>query len=612
MTKKISYLLLLLPLLLQATVNPENVLAGSCLKDYQNAYQKLKTHKAFVYAREEKTGKDRCSWNYGSDTPENAKKSALKNCRKYQLNAECKVVDIDGNYLVKKGDFSYIEPVPKLTLSDDEKKRLMKEAETLILGNCLPFFKKHLLKKAHKAFAYSLDADGKYACGESSGGSVFISSKRIAISACQRNKQERGKNKPKSECKIYAENNKIVLSPSDFNVKIIKKSQKTLSSKEYKKLLDKAKEIINEGPCLYQMKYYLRDSEHKAYYLANDLKKHKQACGRDENAFSPKIAKQNALKKCEAHVKKLKLNAICKLYAVNLDFVGKSEDFGIKKGKEDYREAIYKGNVVKIKKYIAEGMDVNAISSKDGITPIFVAAAKGDKEFFDDLIKRGANIKHRAEDGSSVLIASIFGGNVNIIRFLLKKGLDVNLKGFEGNTALHIALTKFNPYIAGILIRKGADANIKNDKGISAYDLAKTWRVDLDEMRTLDAKKPDHDGTYPLFYAAKNADVEGIKELVAQKADLNKVDESGYSALQFAHIDVMEMLVELGTDIDHQDKYGDTALMSNVTEEEEVKLLLKLGANKNLKNSYGETAYDKAQGVNFLSPEVKALLKPDK
>jgi ankyrin repeat protein len=605
MSKKFSYLLLLLPLLLQATVSPENVLADKCLKDYETIYKKQKKHKAFVYAREAKTGKDRCSWNYGSDTPENAKKRALQSCRKYQLNAECKVIDIDGKYLVKKNDFSYIEPVPNLSLSDDEKKRLMKEAEEIIIGKCLPFFKKYLAKKAHKAFAYSLDDNGKYVCGEFSGATLLTAAKRSAIAACQRNR-------PKNECKIYAENNKIVLSPSDFNVKIIKKSQKMLSSKEYQALLDKAKEIINEGACLYQMKYYLRDSEHKAYYLANDLKKHKQACGRDENAFSPKIAKQNARKKCQAHVKKLKLDATCKLYAVNLDFVGKSEDFGIKKGKEDYREAIYKGNVVKIKKYIAEGMDVNTISSKDGITPIFVAAAKGDKEFFDDLIKRGANIKHRADDGSSLLIAAAFGRNVNIVRFLLKKGLDINLKGYQGNTALHASLMSLDTYTAGVLMRKGADANIKNDKGLTAYDLAKQWKVDLDAMKTLDAKKPDHDGTYPLFYAAKNADVEGIKELVAQKADLNKVDESGYSALQFAHIDVMEMLVNLGADIDHQDKYGDTALMSNVTEEEEVKLLLKLGANKNLKNSYGETAYDKAQGVNFLSPEVKALLKPTK
>lgn len=159
MSKKLSYLLFLLPLFLQATVNPENILSTSCLKDYQNTYQKHQKHKAFSYAKEEKTGITRCGWGYGYDNVTDAKKGAMKQCTKHNLNAECKLVDVDGEYLVKKGDFSYIEPV--------------KEAKTLILGNCLPFFKKHLAKKGHKSFAYSLDADGKYACGEASANGVL-------------------------------------------------------------------------------------------------------------------------------------------------------------------------------------------------------------------------------------------------------------------------------------------------------------------------------------------------------------------------------------------------------------------------------------------------------
>lgn len=99
---------------------------------------------------------------------------------------------------------------------------------------------------------------------------------------------------------------------------------------------------------------------------------------------------------------------------------------------------------------------------------------------------------------------------------------------------------------------KGADANITNDKGLSAYDLAKKWKVDLNEMKALDAKNPDHDGTLPLFYAAK-----------------------------YAHLDVIEMLVKAGADINHQDIDG-------------------------------ETAYDQEKDFKFLSEEVKALLKPKK
>jgi len=607
-----KFLILLFPLLSYGTVNPENILSTACLKAYQNAYQKHKTHKAFSYAREEATGKNRCGWGYGYDDVIDAKKTAMKQCTKHNLNAECKLVDVDGSYLVKKGDFSHIEPAKEMTLSADEKKKLMNEAKVIVQGNCLPFFEKHLAKKGHKAFAYSLDTDGKYACGEYSGKGVLISAKLGAISACQRNKGKRGKNKPKSECKIYAQNNKILLGSSDYNLKLVKKSNKELSKKEYKTHLNKAKEIINDGPCLFQMKYYLRGSEHQAYFLANDTKKGKQACGREEGAFSPKVAKEKALINCKAHVKKLKLKATCKLYAENLNIVGKAEDFGIKKGKEDYIHAIHEGNIVKIKKYVSEGMDVNSVTKKDGISPLFVAAGRGDKKFFDELVKKGADIKQKAKDGSSLLIAAAFGRNVNIVRALLKEGLEINLKGREGNTALHASLMSLDTYTAGVLMRKGADANITNDKGLTAYDLAKKWKVDLDEMKTLDAKKADHDGTLPLFYAAKYADVEGIKELISQKANLNHVDNDGRSALNYAHIDVIEMLVKAGADINHKDVDGETALMSHVFKEDEVKLLLKLGADTSLKNSDGKTAYDQEKDFKFLSPEVKEMLKPKK
>jgi len=327
---------------------------------------------------------------------------------------------------------------------------------------------------------------------------------------------------------------------------------------------------------------------------------------------STSAEKDKDLKKCEAQVKKLKLKATCKLYAENFNFVGKSEDFGIKRGKEDYLHSIHKGNIVKIKKYVLEGMDVNALTKKDGISPLFIAAGIGDKKFFDELIKRGANIKQKAKDGSSLLLPAAFGRNVNIVRALLKKGLEINLKGNKGNTALHASLMSLDIYTAGVLMREGADANIKNDKGLTAYDIAKKWKVDLDKMKTLNAKKPDHDGTLPLFYAAKYADKEGIKKLILQKADLNNVDEDERSSLNYADIDVIEMLVKAGADINHQDRDGETALMCHVLEEEYVKLLLKLGANINLKNSNGETAYDQAKDLKFLSPETLLLLKPKK
>ena len=168
-------------------------------------------------------------------------------------------------------------------------------------------------------------------------------------------------------------------------------------------------------------------------------------------------------------------------------------------------------------------------------------------------------------------------------------------------------------YTAGVLMQEGADASIKNDKGQTAYDLAKKWKVDLDKMETLKANEPDYDGTLPLFYAAKNGDEEGIKKLVAQKANLNHVDSRGFSPLCIAKdIKTMKLLLKLGSDINAKDEDGNTPLMNLATmmgEKEKVKALLDLGADTSVKNREGKTVFDLVAEDKFVSKEIKELFK---
>jgi len=439
MLYKILISLLLLPIYLSANLSPKNVMTSSCLQSYQQAYQSHKTHKAFSYAREAETGTDRCGWGYGNATIEEAKKAAMKQCTEHQLNAECKIVDIDGKFIAKEGDFSYVTPPDNTPLTTTQKEALLKEAKALILGNCLPFFEGYLQDSGYKAFAYSLDSDGKYACGKTYKNNTRIASQKGSIQGCQNNKRKRGAQTPKSPCKIYAQGNKILLKASDFHIA-------------------------------------LRDT------------------------------------------------------------------------KEDYIEAIFRGNLQKIKNYVVEGMDVNA-ASKDGMTPLFVAAGKNDEAFFHALISKGASIKHQAKDSSSLLIAATLGQNPNIVRYLLDKGLDINAKGRDGNTALHTALMTLNTYLASVLMQEGADADIKNDKGLSGYDIAKKWKIDLDTYKKLDPFEKDDDGETPLFLAATDNDIE------------------------------------------------------------KVKTLLTLGADKSIKNKKGQTVYESVKDDKFVKKEVKALLK---
>ena len=510
MFKKFIALSILLPTFSWAAPSPETVLTDKCLNSYHTRYKNKKNHKAFIYAREEDTGKNRCQWQYGADSVDTAIDKAIQACAKYQLNAECIVVDADGEYLVKDGDFSLITPVDKTPLTQTEKDELMNEASQLIAGNCLAFYKKSLKDKGHRVFAYSMDADGKYACGKSAGGNL-ISVRLSALKACKRNVAKRGSKKPKSECRIYAENKKILLSAEDYGVTVAAKEDKTLSTDEFNSLMDQAQQTINKGPCVFQMKYYLRGKQHQAFYLAtND--QGKQSCGWTEGSITPEVAEKEALDKCKANARKQNLKAECQLFAKNFELIAqvqsekpadgakdpemvakkpepkamvakpkpvpKAKPKKILTPEEDYKHAIFKGNLDKIKKHIGSGMDVNAIS-KDGISPLFVAAAKGDAEFFKQLLDKGADIKHKGKQGSDVLIAASFGANESIIRLLLDKGFDVNTKGREGFTPLHLALLKKNESLIKLLIKEGADASIKNDAGLTANDLAKQFKIEL-------------------------------------------------------------------------------------------------------------------------------------
>ena len=313
-------ILVCVSVLLSANVLPKKVLTKNCLNDYLNTYTSQKDHKAFVYARESKTGKDRCGWGYGYESAKEAKKGAMKQCTGFQLNAECIIIDTDGEYLVKEGDFTPISQPDDTPLSTEEEQKLLQEAKVIIRGNCLPFFKDYLGDAGHKVFSYSLDANGRYACGKTYNHSTIKSAQKMAITSCNDNKNKRGKQKPKSPCKVYAEGNKILLHSKDFDLAKVTQVEKELSDVEYEAKFNKAKTMIKKGPCLFQMKYYLRGSKHQAFFLAHD-KDGTQVCGRSEGEVSENEAFTIALRACDKRLREKNLDAKCTLIAKGFDIV---------------------------------------------------------------------------------------------------------------------------------------------------------------------------------------------------------------------------------------------------------------------------------------------------
>ncbi|PWQ93574.1 ankyrin repeat domain-containing protein [Leucothrix arctica] len=272
-------------------------------------------------------------------------------------------------------------------------------------------------------------------------------------------------------------------------------------------------------------------------------------------------------------------------------------DFGSEKSEADFKYAILKGNISRIKWYLDAGYDVNT-RNKDGITPLFIAAVKGDDVFFHELISKGAKISILANDNSNLLLAAVMGENLSLIRYLIGKGQDINKPAKEGNTSLHVAFARLNTYIITLLLQEGADPTIANDKGDTGTSLAKQWKLDIDRLKVLDIQKRDNDGWTALMLAAVKNDRVGLKNLIDKGADVNTTDKHGSTSLMHARdLQVLKILLTNKANINVMDNFGETALMSaaGFGNTGKVKFLLENGADKSLKNKKGQLAADLAK-----------------
>lgn len=164
---------------------------------------------------------------------------------------------------------------------------------------------------------------------------------------------------------------------------------------------------------------------------------------------------------------------------------------------------------------------------------------------------------------------------------------------------------------AEILLKKGANINAQNSNGATALMIA-VYNNDINMVKMLMQYGPnvniqDKSKNSPFLYAGANGYLDIIK-LIYKTANVNKiVNIYGGNALipacEKGHLDTVIFLLE-NTDINvnHINNLGWTALLEvtilgndSKNYQEIVKVLLKYGADKNIKDNSGKTALDYAR-----------------
>src|SRR5262245_27440558 len=142
-------------------------------------------------------------------------------------------------------------------------------------------------------------------------------------------------------------------------------------------------------------------------------------------------------------------------------------------GTLDLAEAAAVDDVAQVRGHLAAGVAPD-LRTRDGFTPLQLAAYFGAPASAAELIRAGADVDAIAENAMRIqpLHAAVAGGHTDVAFLLIDAGAEPDGKQRHGWTPLHSAAAHGNTVIVDRLIADGADAHATNDDGHTSADLA--------------------------------------------------------------------------------------------------------------------------------------------
>jgi ankyrin repeat protein len=268
------------------------------------------------------------------------------------------------------------------------------------------------------------------------------------------------------------------------------------------------------------------------------------------------------------------------------------------------------GNVTAINALIAHGADARAREQWRGQTALMWAAAENNAAAVRPLVEAGSDVHARSNGGFTPMLFAVRAGHIETADALAAVGANVNDRLPDGTSAVVLAVTNAHYELAAHLVKMGADPNAAAQGWTVLHQLAWTRRPNrgfanpgpvpsgrlnslalVSELVALGAdvnaretKEPRDGyrnllgrvGATPFLLAAKSADVDLMRALLANGADPNLTTVDHTTPLMAAAgVGIWAVGESPGT--------NEEAL-------EAVKLTLELGADATAVNDFGYTA----------------------
>jgi ankyrin repeat protein len=171
------------------------------------------------------------------------------------------------------------------------------------------------------------------------------------------------------------------------------------------------------------------------------------------------------------------------------------------------------------------------------ITPLMLAAARGNTEMLHDLLDAGANPDEPDRMAATALFHAVRGGSLACVEVLLSAGADINVHDNRYFTPLLCAVERSRTDIVEALLRNGATMTHHAPLvGDISYVGCKSEDAELDYeggpgRRMLGPTRPKRVPQPALLLAASSGLDDMVKLLLGYGADVNVVDAHGETAL---------------------------------------------------------------------------------
>ncbi|XP_037282479.2 tankyrase isoform X1 [Rhipicephalus microplus] len=299
-------------------------------------------------------------------------------------------------------------------------------------------------------------------------------------------------------------------------------------------------------------------------------------------------------------------------------------------------EAAKAGDLDIVKKLISSHVEIVNCRDVDGrqSTPLHFAAGYNRVAVVEFLLQHGADVHSKDKGGLVPLHNACSYGHYEVADLLVKHGASVNVSDLWKFTPLHEATAKGKYDIVKLLLKHGADPSKKNRDGNTPLDLVKDGDQDVADLlkgdaALLDAAKKgnlarvmklvttenincrDSQGrnSTPLHLAAGYNNLEVAELLLENGADVNAQDKGGliplHNASSYGHLDIAALLIKYNTVVNATDRWGFTPLHEAAQKgrTQLCALLLAHGADSTMKNHEGQTPLDIA-----AAEDVRCLL----